>query len=439
MSDVLQRIDRLKKKLDSLRPLSSETVARVDQKLRLEVNYHSNAIEGNSLTLGETRSLILHGLTAHGKPMRDHLDIEGHNQAVKAIEDAVSRGSKELTETFIRNLHVILLKEPYEVPARTPDGQITRCRIELGAYKSAPNNVRTSTGEIYHFTPPEQTKPAMSDLMDWYVSRESEGEHPVILAATFHYRFVRIHPFDDGNGRMARLLMNMILIRHGYTVAIVRREDRDRYIQELERADQTDNLASFIDYIASCCEYALELHLKAGRGEPVEDEDDIDREITLFKQSLGGSRIEGEQIAARSHLDSLVFPFGDYCQRKLDMFSEQFASIYGVEWGTTGRDVEGNIFSVERIQSRDLTEVPEVVSEISVRFTLLLRDFQGTSLLTRITTENHLSVDKCFWQFWLDHRPTGSYDGQDLEALKRLFDDLLRTMMNNLRRERIEH
>ena len=95
--------------------------------------------------------------------------------------------------------------------------------IALGDYKTTPNNVKTSTGEIYYFTPPEQVKPAMTDLLDWYRDQEAAGEHPVIIAATFHYRFVRIHPFDDGNGRMARLLMNLILIKHGYTVAIVQR------------------------------------------------------------------------------------------------------------------------------------------------------------------------------------------------------------------------
>ena len=438
MSDILQRIDRLKRELDSLRPLPPEVVERIGQKLRIETNYHSNAIEGNSLTLGETRSLILHGLTAHGKPMRDHLDIEGHNEAIKAVEHAVTGEPEELTESFIRDLHAILLKEPYEVPAQTPDGQPTRRRIEIGTYKSAPNNVRTSTGEIYYFTPPDQTMPAMNDLMAWYVSRESEGEHPVVLAASFHYRFVRIHPFDDGNGRMARLLMNTILIRHGYTVAIVRREDRDRYIRELERADQTDNLARFVEYVASCCEYALELHLKAARGEPIEDAEDIDREIALFKQSLGGSRTEGGQIAARAHLENLVFPFGDYCQRKLDMFSEEFSSIGKIAWKTSGRDVEGNIFSVEPTRDRDLIDVPEIVSEISVRFTLLLRDFRGAHLLTRVTTENHLNADTCCWRFWLNHRSTGCYDGQELEIVKQLFNDLLRTMMNDLRQQHVE-
>ena len=126
-----------------------------------------------------------------------------------------------MTEVFIRNLHRILLKEPYDADATTQDGKATKRRIAIGDYKTVPNNVKTSTGETYYFTPPEQVKPAMSDLIDWYRKQEAANEHPVIIAATFHYRFVRIHPFDDGNGRMARLLMNLILIKHGYTVAII--------------------------------------------------------------------------------------------------------------------------------------------------------------------------------------------------------------------------
>ena len=258
---ILDEIDLLKNELDALRPLPSDIMGRIGQKLRIEWNYHSNAIEGNSLTLGETRSLILHGLTAHGKPLRDHLDIEGHDEAVKAVEDAV-KSREAFNQVFIRNLHTVLLKEPYEAKAITPDGQRVKRRIAVGDYKTQPNNVQTSTGETYYFTPPEQVQSAMSDLVDWYRKKEDEGEHPVIMAATFHYRFVRIHPFDDGNGRMARLLMNMILMKHGYTVALISREERDQYINTLERADKSEDLSEFITYIASCCKYSLNLHLR---------------------------------------------------------------------------------------------------------------------------------------------------------------------------------
>lgn len=286
MPNPLETITRLKEELDTLRPLPSDVLAQIEQKLRLEANYNSNAIEGNTLTYGETRSLILHGLTAHGKPIRDHLDIQGHDEAVKAIEAAISN-DHDLNEVFIRNLHRILLKEPYEKEAETPDGQRVTREILIGDYKTAPNNVRTSTGETYYFTPPDQVKSAMGDLIDWYRIRVREGEHPIIVAATFHYRFVRIHPFDDGNGRMARLLMNMILIKHGYTVSLIRHEYRDDYLNQLEQADRTEDLTEFINYVASSCEYSLGLHLKAARGESIEDMDDLDEEIALFKR---GSR-----------------------------------------------------------------------------------------------------------------------------------------------------
>ena len=247
-NNILETIDGLKQQLDEYRPLPDDVVARVEQKLRIESNYHTNAIEGNSLTLGETRSLILHGLTAHGKPMRDHLDVEGHDAAVKAIEFAI-KDEQGLTEAFIRSLHEVLLKEPYEVPAITPDGKPTTRLITIGQYKTAPNNVKTSTGEIYHFLPPEQVKPAMTDLIDRLRCQEANGEHPIIIAANFHYEFVLIHPFDDGNGRMARLLMNLILMKHGYTIAMVGRDTRDEYLDGLEKADRTEDRAQFIRYI----------------------------------------------------------------------------------------------------------------------------------------------------------------------------------------------
>ena len=119
---------------------------------------------------------------------------------------------------------------------------------------------------MYYFTPPEQVKPAMTDLLDRYRAQEAAGEHPIIIAAAFHYRFVRIHPFDDGNGRMAHLLMNLILKKHGYPAAIVESHARHLYLRELQRADQTKNLWQFIDYIASCCTYGLSLIVRAAHG-----------------------------------------------------------------------------------------------------------------------------------------------------------------------------
>lgn len=202
MSNIEKAL-KLKIDLDSLRPLSKEDELRIMQKFRLDWNFHSNHLEGNSLTYGETKALILFGITAQGKPLKDHFEISGHDEAVKWILDIIKK-DRPLTENFIRELHKLILKEPYEVDAITPDGQPTKKRIEIGQYKSSPNHVKTTTGEIFRFASPEETAALMSDLIEWYRNKIDKTDfNPVLVASEFHYKFIRIHPFDDGNGRTA--------------------------------------------------------------------------------------------------------------------------------------------------------------------------------------------------------------------------------------------
>ena len=443
MVNVLRTISKLKRELDSLRPLPPTVLAQVEQKLRLEANYHSNAIEGNTLTLGETRSLILHGLTAHGKPLRDHLDIQGHDSAVKAIEAAVKE-EQELNEVFIRNLHRVLLKEPYKTQAETPDGKLIERTISLGEYKTVPNNVRTSTGETYYFTPPEQVKQAMGDLIDWYRAKEREAEHPIVIAATFHYRFVRIHPFDDGNGRMARLLMNMILIKHGYTVAMIRRENRDEYLSKLEQTDRTENLTEFINFVARRCEYALNLYLKAARGEPIDDIDDIDKEIALFKQSLVKTR--NQVFSGRLYFESVLSPFVEYYASKIWQISDAFSRLDGhIELSGTGAD--GIVVDCRPTRDREDSstfqsllypeDLPDHLVSLSTNFWINLHDFRGSQGGTfYLAVENSTDASQCKWRFSIAKlRVSWEHEGRDLQDLKRQFNQLLRELMNALRKD----
>jgi len=278
-------LDRLRADLDALRPLAPEQEARVLQKFRLEWNYNSNAIEGNSLTLGETRSLLLHGLTAAGKPMRDHLDIKGHNEAVVALEEFV-RSEYPLTEQFVREMHQLLLGEPYHTPAQTAGGQSTRKLIVPGRYKTSPNNVLTATGEMFYFASPEETPGRMTDLVDWYRAEEAAPTlHPVALAAEFHYRFVRIHPFDDGNGRMSRLLMNLILLRHGYPMTVIQAADRNRYLAALAEADAGEP-EPFLRFIIENVEAGLRLMIRAARGESIDEPSDLDKKWAILRRQV---------------------------------------------------------------------------------------------------------------------------------------------------------
>ena len=437
-SDILDTIDRLKRELDALRPLPPEVTGRVEQKLRIESNYHSNALEGNTLTLAETRSLLLHGLTARGKPMREHLDIEGYDRAIKELAH-LGREHQPLNESFIRNLHHVLLKEPYEVETVADDGRNTRRPIAVGAYKSTANNIVTSTGETYYFTPPEQVPRAMRQLIDWYHAQEDSGEHPIIVAALFHYRFVRIHPFDDGNGRMARLLMNRILLGHGYPLAIVRRDTRGRYLQELERADQTEDPGEFIDYIASCCEYPLNLYLRAARGEPLEDNDDIDREIALFRQALIDEDGTRDHVDLRRHVLEVVLPFHSYCRTKFraltaDLFSAGPESLPLI----TGRKTEGRHFRVARVTTAD--RVPEQASDAAIEFSFSCVDFRDTDWTVTTVIRNTLRRRQCEWELLTFYVSPAARDfstrceSDDLDELRKAFNRLLRDMMRTIDR-----
>lgn len=282
---LIDRIDQLKAEIDALRPIDAEQEGRVMQMLRLDWNYHSNAIEGNTLTLGETRAFLLHGITAQGKPFRDYLDIKGHNEAIAFLEQMV-RGQEPLTEVVIRELHRILLVEPYEVDAVTADGRPTHRRIAIGQYKTAPNHVRTSTGEMHYYASPEETPALMGDLMAWYRREAESGAlHPLLLAATFHYRFVAIHPFDDGNGRMARLLMNLLLMQHGYVPIVIRLESRGYYLLALETADAGD-LTDFVVLIGEALLRSLALYLKAARHESLEEPGVFEQQVLRLREQL---------------------------------------------------------------------------------------------------------------------------------------------------------
>lgn len=284
MEDIVQALD-LKKELDNLRPIDKEQEDRIMQKFRLDWNYHSNHLEGNSLTYGETKALILFGITAQGKALKDHFEITGHNEAIDWVIDMV-KGERPLTENFIRELHVLLLKESSEKPAITPDGKPTTKRIKVGSYKTSPNHVQTITGELFYFATPEETPAKMTDLLNWCQEKIKEKDvNPIFLASEFHYKFIRIHPFDDGNGRTARILMNFILMQFGFPPVIIKTEDKGNYFVALQLAD-AGNIEAFINYIAQNLVRSLQIMIAGAKGESVEEPDDLDKEIALLGQRL---------------------------------------------------------------------------------------------------------------------------------------------------------
>lgn len=284
MSNLEQAVT-LKAELDALRPLNPEQEKRIWQKFRFDWNYHSNNIEGNSLTFGETKSLLLHNITAQGKSLKDHIEITGHNEAIDALVD-LARGNAPLTEIFFRQLHVLILRERYQVDAITAEGAPTRRWIEVGQYKTGQNHVQTVTGEIFRFAEPMDVPGKMHTLLQTINKLQAPSSAEVVLvAAKAHYDFVLIHPFDDGNGRMARLLMNLILIKYGFPPAIIKTEDKTNYFSALRQADG-GQFEVFVEYIAGCVAASLQIMLAGARGENIDEPNEQQKKIALFAKLL---------------------------------------------------------------------------------------------------------------------------------------------------------
>lgn len=331
-TENLAKATELKKELDKYRPLSPEAEKRIMQKLRLDWNYHSSHIEGNLLTYGETKALILFGHTAQAKPLKDHIEMTGHDEAIKYIEEVIKQ-ERPLTENFIRELHKLILKDPYEVDAITPDGKPTKRMISVGSYKTVPNHVKTKTGEIFYFASPEETPAKMADLMHWYnETKDKQDTIPVLFATEFHYRFIRIHPFDDGNGRIARLVMNFILMHFGYPPAIIKTEDKNSYFAALQQAD-AGQLEYFFNYMCQQVIRSLDLMIRGAKGESIEEPDDLDREIELLKRTpitnKKANTKKTREILQKVYKESLEILFVKFFEemKKFDeLFLENFAS-----------------------------------------------------------------------------------------------------------------
>ena len=325
---TLNKIDALKLELDTYRPLDEIQEKRIFQKFRLDWNYHSSKIEGNALTYGETKGLLLFGITAQGKPLRDHFEITGHNEAIDYIVEVI-REDRPITESFIRELHELLLKETHKIKSVNKSNQEVVRIIEIGKYKKTPNHVKTNTGEVFYFASPEETPAKMQHLMDWFKKELSENNtHPLVLAAEFHYRFITIHPFDDGNGRMARLLMNLTLMAKGFPPVIIKEKDKENYFAALRQAD-AGVLGGFVNYIGQNLIHSLDIMIKGAKGESIEDEDDIDKEIALFKKSLEGKgkiTILTEEIFNDLIISSFK-PLIEKTKSKLNKFNELFLTI----------------------------------------------------------------------------------------------------------------
>ena len=227
MKDILAEIDRLQKQVNKFRPLDAHMIKQVKDYYRIGLAYASNAIEGNSLTESETKVVIEEGLTIGGKPLKDHFEALGHSEAYDFIYTLA--GNKKITEDDIKEMHRLFYYRIDEANA----GRYRKVKVFI-------------SGSKYPMPLPEKVPELMSKFISDLPGLRQKL-HPVELAAVAHKDFVFIHPFIDGNGRMARLLMNLILLQEGYNIAVIPPILRPEYIRALEKAHKDDkDFATFI-------------------------------------------------------------------------------------------------------------------------------------------------------------------------------------------------
>ncbi|AEI45648.1 Fic family protein [Paenibacillus mucilaginosus] len=235
-------IDTKKLLLDQRRPLPVHTLKSIREHLIVNWTYHSNAIEGNTLTLSETK-VALEGITVGGKTIHEHLEAINHKDAILYVEEIVGR-REPLSEWQIKSIHRLILKGIQDEHA--------------GAYRK--QNVLIS-GATH--IPPDMTQVPvqMEQFIKWY---EGEGNqlHPVERAARVHSDFVKIHPFIDGNGRTARLLLNFELMKNGYPPIVIEKESSAEYYSALDEAHTTGDLSKFTALVAAILDQTFDLYLR---------------------------------------------------------------------------------------------------------------------------------------------------------------------------------
>ena len=250
-----ENLTKKKKILDKKRPFDKALIKNLEEWFRIELTYNSNAIEGNTLSRIETALVVEKGLTIGGKTINEHLEATNHALAIDFIKQQIKRKPCELREKDILKIHEIILDKID--------------RENAGIYRRFP--VRIS-GSAVVFPNHRKVQILMDDFFSWL--KNENKMHPIELACEAHYRLVTIHPFIDGNGRTARLLMNMILMMHGFPVAIIRKNDRLAYLKSLEKPQlvngEGDSKNDYFKLMILAIDRSLNIYLKAINGETQE-------------------------------------------------------------------------------------------------------------------------------------------------------------------------
>src|SRR6266516_3758332 len=316
LADVIAEADERVRRLRAEGRLSPDVLERIRRYFRIKNIYHSNAIEGNLLDVGETRQVVELGLTLTGKPLKDQAEARNLSHALDFLEELATRNDLPITERDVRQMHALVLKGIDDENA--------------GKYRTV---VEEISGSAYKPPTPESVPGQMEGFGKWLATASMPAKNPdascLVLAVASHAWFVTIHPFIDGNGRVGRLLMNLMLMRYGCPIAIITREDRARYYDALEDS-QIGGLSSMIRLVAESVRESLEEYERA-----VEEH----RENEEWARSIASRFTERERVRAHNEYEvwrSAMDLLKSYFRQTAEMLDEaaEVGHVYFKDFGT---------------------------------------------------------------------------------------------------------
>lgn len=244
MDDLLNKLSEKKKKLDSYRPLPPELVKNLNDWFKVELTYTSNAIEGNTLSRAETALVVEKGITVEGKTLKEHLEAINHAESLEFIKTLVGKKRQKLTENDILDIHRLILTKIDDANA----GRYRNLAVRIAGVPIVLPN-------------PRKVPELMTDFYKWL--RNYNKDHSVKIGADAHLRIVTIHPFVDGNGRTARLLLNLLLMQQGYPPALIRKEDRRIYLDSIGKAQLQGDYNDYYQLIYKAVDRSFNIYFEA--------------------------------------------------------------------------------------------------------------------------------------------------------------------------------
>jgi Fic family protein len=298
--DKLSVINQLQTFIQQHGKLPDEVLKKINYKFRLDWNYYSNSMEGNSLTRQETRSVMVGNITVEGKPLQDVLEMKRHDDVISTIIK-MGKGELNISEKRIKEIHAGIMYE--EDPDRIK---------QIGQWKKQPNYLYNYKKERFDFVSPEEVPERIHKLVDWLNAskekiqrRDKDALHPVFLAFKFHLDYITIHPFYDGNGRTSRILSNLILISFGYPPMYIKTDERNIYYQYLADIQGYGGEPDlFYDFMSGLLIRSQEIVLAAIEGGNIDEPEDLDKRLYLIEKELESFDSEND---IKVHLNKEVF------------------------------------------------------------------------------------------------------------------------------------